>query len=118
MKDYELTDGGDIRISNGDKVLVEDGPATAQRIKQKLSLWRGEWFLDARAGFPWLQDVLGQRVRPEVLQSLLRDVITRDPGIRTLEELNLDFENEARRIEISFRARATDGEIIESEVII
>jgi hypothetical protein len=117
MKDYEIVDN-DIRISSGDKAMVSDSDATRQRLRQKLLLWRGEWFLDTEAGFPWLQNVLGQRIRPEVFQSLVRDVVVRDPGVRTLEQISFDFDSPNRRIEVSLRARATTGEIIETEVTI
>ena len=66
MLDYEITDG-DIRITGGDVATVSDARSTRQRLEQKFKLWRGEWFLDVNAGFPWFEEILGPRLPPQFL---------------------------------------------------
>jgi len=112
MQDYQLQDG-DIVLSGADLAFTT---STAQRLTQKLRLWRGEWFLDRRAGFPYLQQVLGQRPRPEVVSSLLRQTITNDPDVRDVERINLEYDDAARDLRASFRAILTDGTVENIEV--
>jgi len=114
MIDYELQDG-DIVISGNDTVTTD---ATAQRLRQKLLLWRGEWFLDRRAGFPYLQRVLGQRPRPEVVGSLVRQLVERDPDVQSVDALNLEFDETARRLRVSFAARLRNGDTANLEVTV
>ena len=115
MLDYEIT-GGDIRISGGDVATVSDAQATRQRLEQKFKLWRGEWFLDVNAGFPWLQDILGRRPSPQVVRSLVFDVVQSDPGIRTVENLELEQDSPQWRLTIRFRARLTNGDTDDMEI--
>jgi|SRR5690554_4587278 len=117
MIDYLLTDG-DITIANGDAQFISEPQATRQRLEQKLRLWRGEWFLNVNAGFPWLQDVLGQRPRPEVLRSLVFDLVSSDPGVKAVSALSLEFEGVERQLRISFDARLIDGATESMEITV
>ncbi len=114
MIDYKLRDG-DIVIEDNDTATTD---ATAQRLRQKLLLWRGEWWLDRQAGFPYLQRVLGQRPRPEVVGSLVRQLVERDPDVRSVDNLRLDFDATTRRIAIAFTARLVDGTNTDIEVTV
>ena len=117
MLDYEITDG-DIRISGGDVATVSGAQATRQRLEQKFKLWRGEWFLDVNAGFPWIEEILGQRPAPQVVRSLVFDVVQSDPGIRTVENLELEQDSPQRRLTIRFRARLTNGDTDDMEITV
>ena len=108
MIDYDLRND-DVRVTGGDVVMVDEPQATRQRLEQKFRLWRGEWFLNINAGFPWLEDVLGQRPRPEVLRSLVYDLVVNDPGLRSLTNLTLAFEGVDRQLRITFDATLTNG---------
>lgn len=108
MIDYDLSND-DARVAAGDVVMIEEPQATRQRLEQKFKLWRGEWFLNVNAGFPWLDDVLGQRPRPEVLRSLVHDLVTNDPGVRSMNNLTLAFEGVNRQLRITFDATLTSG---------
>lgn len=107
MIDYEL-EGGDIVIRGGDTAFVDGAQATRQRLEQKFLLWRGEWYFNRGAGFPWLQEILGQRPRPEVVRSLVQQMIEDDPGVRALRSLAVEMLPE-RGLRIEFEARLTTG---------
>ena len=108
MIDYDLS-SGDATVRGGDVVMIDEPLATRQRLEQKFRLWRGEWFLNINTGFPWLEDVLGQRPRPEVLRSLVHDLVTNDPGVRSMDNLTLTFEGVDRQLRIVFTATLTTG---------
>jgi hypothetical protein len=108
MRDY-LLESGDLVIRNGDFVFVGEGAATRQRLEQKLRLWRGEYWLDTSKGFPWLQEILGERPTPEVVTSIIRGLLEDDEGVRSIESLSVDFEGAGRNLDISFRAILTEG---------
>lgn len=69
-----------------------------------------------RAGFPWLQDVLGKRPRATVLQSLFRRTIQDDPGVRRVERLELSYEDVERRVRVEFDALLESGTVETIEV--
>ncbi|TQE99506.1 MAG: hypothetical protein FKY71_08345 [Spiribacter salinus] len=115
MLDYKLVDG-DIVVSGGAIDTVVDQAATRQRLVQKLRLWQGEWFLNTAAGFPWLQQILGQTPRPEVVSSLLRQLIEDDSGVRNVTELDLQYGGTSRELTATFTALLTNGQEEEFEV--
>lgn len=117
MKDLKLS-GQSLAIENFDLVLVEGNDATIQRIDQKFQIWLGEWFLDINAGVPWLENVMGQRPSEQVMATLLRDVVSNDPGIDELLEISINFVGESRKLEIIWSARLIDETIVQSEVTI
>lgn len=116
MIDYNLSTG-DARVQGGDIVMISGNTATAQRIEQKLRLWRGEWFLDRTVGFPWLRDILGQKPRPEVIRSLIYSTVVGDPGIRSIASLSVDIGSD-RRLSIEFSAVLSSGETETMEFVI
>lgn len=115
MIDFKLTDG-DITIEGNDFATVENDAATRQRLVQKLRLWRGEWFLNTDAGFPYLQQVLGQTPRPEVVSSLLRQLIQNDPGVESVQSLDLQYDDVRRELSARFRATLENGNTEDIEV--
>jgi len=117
MIDYDLS-SGDVQISSGDVVYIDEPSSTRQRLEQKFRLWRGEWFLNVNAGFPWMQDVLGQKPRPEVLRSLAYDLVVNDPGVRSVDDLTTGFENVDRQLRITFTARLISGTIENMDILI
>lgn len=112
MRDYALNESGDLTLENGDFKLVTNIPSLLQRLKQKFSLWNKEWIFDENAGFNWM-DVVGQRPNPDVLRSLILQLIESDPDIRTVTELELENTPE-RKLRMSFTARTIlSGEPLE-----
>ncbi len=73
---------GDIDITDGRMSLVSGDEEKRQKIENRLQLGKGEWFLDTRAGTPWLQSILGQK-NPDlaVVGRVLRSVIVSVEGI-------------------------------------
>ena len=116
MRDLRLTDG-DLTISGLDLQLIDGGQAVAQRLTQKLKLFRGEWFLDRRAGVPYFRDIIGQKTaRSGVISTIIKRVIQDDPDVDRLESFGLEFDGVGRNLEINFSARLTNGSTIDLEV--
>lgn len=114
MIDYEIV-GNDIVVSGGDLQFVSGNQATRQRLEQKFRLWLGEWFLDVGAGFPWLQ-IIGQRPRPEIVRSLVTNLVRNDPEVRAVSSVDVEFEGVGRKMTIRFLARLENGSDEQIEV--
>ena len=105
--DYELDDMGQPTWIGGD---ISDQPdyATmiAQRIKCRLWLLRGEWYLDQRVGTPWKQRIWRKGANAETLRHVLTNVITGTPGVRQLVSLDIDYTPETRSATVAFQVLA------------
>lgn len=103
---------GDLVISaRGLRLTTTGAEALAQKLRVRLSMFKGEWFLDTRVGVPYYTDVFGQRSHSAV-EALLRRVILTCPGVSSLERFALT-EVSARAMALTFSARATSGEIVQ-----
>ena len=114
MRDLALDPAtGDLALSAGAARLTSGAEAKAQRLRLRLSLWRGEYVLDRRAGIPYLDQILGKgtTVGAEVI---LRRAVTTSPGIASIERWSLAVGSD-RRATLSLRARTIEGEPVELE---
>lgn len=104
---------GDLQLVGGQLVLVSGVEAIAQDIRTRLRWFRGEWFLDARTGFPWFERVLGQKVTERVVELLLRRAIGTTPGVTRIATLRVSIDRRSRELQATFSAVAVDGSVID-----
>mgnify|MGYP000879999910 FL=1 len=99
---------GDLAVSGGRLALVSGVEAVRQRLKTRLSLWRGEWVLDRTVGVPYLTQVLGKIPRSTV-EAVLRSVITTCPGVARLDTFALTVDEASREARLTVSVTTTDG---------
>lgn len=116
MLDLRLdTNSHDLTRVNYDLVLVEGVDEVVQHIKQRLWLFRGEWFLDTAAGVPWLQDILKKNPRRYVVEQALKRAIVETPGVDELLAFELEDPGVERTVQMRFRVRA-GGQVLTDSV--
>ena len=83
----------------------------AQKIRNRLGLFRGEWFRDLRIGTPWYERILGVK-NPNifVLRNVIRAAILSVPGIVDVQDNDLRFEG--RTFIYTWNAVDDSGELI------
>lgn len=101
MIDIKLDDSHDIVFDQYDLALVTGQEALRQRIKQRLLLFRGEWFLDIDAGVPYFEDVFIKQPRRNILESAFKREILADPEVTRLSAFDLGFVDE-RTLTLNF----------------
>jgi hypothetical protein len=111
--DGENPIAGDLRLVDGQIALVEGVEAIAQDIRTRLRWFKGEWFLDARTGFPWFERVLGQKVTERVVEMLLRRTIMRTPGVAQIASMRVSIDRRSRELSATFSALSVDGEVVD-----
>jgi hypothetical protein len=114
MSTLRLDSTGDLAIENNSFVLVDDlAEEVSQRLKAKFRFFLGEWHLDARQGFPLLEQVFVKNPSISHLRVLFRETIERDEGVSTLDDLIFDFNTAARLLTASFTASLIDGTVLD-----
>jgi hypothetical protein len=113
-----------LQTASGDIAVGTDGTQrwtstlseeTEQRLRQKYRLFRGEWFLDSRAGVPYW-DILGAKpARPEAARAILRKVAALDPAVAVVDVFTATLDTATRRLTIVCTVRLIDGEVLELE---
>lgn len=99
-KDILLNEKHDLDIVNFDLQLTNDNQVVAQRVKQALLLFKGEWFLNRDIGIPYFENILGTRNSIDSVRSIFINAIRNVDGVKDLKEFNMDFEDETRLLAI------------------
>lgn len=109
--DLLLTDEHDIAFVNGVALVTEDlKQSTAQRLKVKLSTFKGEWFADANTGIDYFGSVFGKRRRKETVDLIMQTAILEDPDVIRIVSFSSGI-TANRAYEMTFSAQVTDGTV-------
>ncbi len=110
--DFQLdADTNDLVLVGGDIVLASGLQAVAQRIKDRLQTFLGEWFLDRDFGPPYLDDVLIKNPSLTLVRSILlaqAELSLNDEAVITDFEVTLELAS--RELEVAFTLREPDAE--------
>ena len=104
---------GDIALTNGRLTLLSGPFEKAQKILNRLRLFKGEWFLDTRIGVPYFTVVLIKNPDLDIVKRLFRRVVLSVPGVVDLPEIQVTWDTKARTLAYSFRAIDDAGNLIE-----
>lgn len=104
---------GDIALTDGRLTLLAGPFEKAQKILNRLRLFRGEWFLDTRIGVPYFTVVLIKNPDLDIVKRLFRRVVLSVPGVVDLLEIQVAWDTKARKMAYSFRAIDDAGNLIE-----
>ena len=113
MSDLALDSDGDLLIDDDSFILVDEDDAIVQQLTIRFKFFLGEWFLDTRLGVPYFPEVLVKNPDLSRVRGIFQQVILTTPGIASVDSLELLLDNATRVLSVSFRARKTDGEILE-----
>ncbi len=104
----QKADGG-ISITNGRLSLIRGPQEKAQKIRGRLLLGLGEWFLNSLVGVPYFEAILVSAPRIEILKRIFRDVILSVPGVAEVAELELTYNRGTRVGTLTWRAFDDEG---------
>lgn len=86
------TDNWDLSVGAGGslKTLKKD-EAILQNVCNECRCFTDDLYFDRDRGIPWFNDQLGQKLRPAITQSDLRQAASRVDGVESVDEVNLTF---------------------------
>lgn len=108
----------DLVIQNNDFVLASPNQIVAQRIKQKLLLNRGEWFIDTEVGIPYIEEVFVKNFSLTSIEALFVRAIREVKGVAELRDINVTLDKAKRILTVDFVAVDDLGNIIDETIII
>jgi len=107
----------DILVEGSDLQIVEGKDATVQYLKQVLSAFKGEWFLNIEFGIDYHGKVLIKDPDPNVLETIFKEAILSVPGVLEIIEFQLLVDPATREYEIDFTCSTIDGDVKFNEEI-
>lgn len=109
--DLLLDANGDLDLSNGTLNFTTGLPAVTQGCSIRLKNFKGEWFLDLTDGMPYFQDILGQKFNKAKVYKAFRNALISTPGVIQILKLTVDFDNLARKMNVSWSVQGNDGTV-------
>jgi hypothetical protein len=79
-----------------------------QKIKQRLSLLKGEWMWDRSVGISYFRDVLVKGPNTALIRGIYVKEILAVPGIISVDDLKLDLNPASRLLSVEFSATYRD----------
>lgn len=111
VRDLVLNTSGDLDlVSRRLRLTTRGEEALAQKLRVRLGLAQGDWFMDQRVGVPYYTDIMGKQPTGAA-EALLRRVIMTCPGVAALEAFSLT-RGADRRARLSFAVRSVTGDIV------
>ena len=102
----------DLVYSNFTFETVEsESEEIAQRLKIKLSWFKGEWFLDENYGIPYFQEIFVKGIDLDDIDDIYRTQIIQEDGVIDLLSYDSDFNSSTRKLEVQAKYKSEDGEI-------
>jgi hypothetical protein len=81
----------------GSPVMVTDAEAIGEHIRQRLTFWAGEWFLNTEAGIEWTRYILGRPPGEMPLaESIIKAEIAATPGVSEILEFSAVYDRASR----------------------
>lgn len=116
MSDLQInTPTEDIELVGNDLALTTEVAAIQQHLSQRLKTFLNEWFIDKRIGIPYFEHILKKNFDPVIVDTLFKREIITTPGVLELLRFDADLDKNSRTLQVTFKARTSEGVINFSE---
>lgn len=116
IKTWTITNGEIAFVSNT-FVEITDEDALAQRLEGRLTMFQGEWFLDATRGINWPDALATKPFRVRDFSPIIRKALLDDPAVVSITRLDITPNNSTRELTVDFEV-ASDVGLVEGGVAI
>ena len=111
-----LDDNHDMTFGRGIADMARDDEATAQAVKTRLLLLKGEWFLDIEAGVPYLQQIMVRPSNLPLAEAIIKRTILDTEGVAELQSFAMTYDRETRRLTIQATVANSYGTVANIKV--
>lgn len=98
-----LFENGECPVTKGRTDNVE------QRLYIKLRTFKGEWYLNTNYGLPWLEEVLGVKVRKSTVDMIIQKAILEEAGVERITSFTSTMSPSVRTYSCSFSVKTDEG---------
>jgi hypothetical protein len=103
----------DLEVANNSLIIINGADEVTQRVRARLKLWRGEWFLNLNRGTPYREIIFAKGTSPDTIASAIKREILTTSGVVELLKYSQEIDAVTRKMTIDTSFSAEDGTIIE-----
>lgn len=116
MRVRRLDVNHDRTFGQGLSNIAVGAEAVAQRVKTRLYLLLGEWFLDIEAGVPYLQRITTKPSDLFYTESVLRRTILGTEDVSRITSFDMTYNGTTRRLNIATTVTTIYGTLVDIRV--
>ena len=116
MRVRRLDTNHDMTFGRGLGNIAKDAEGVAQKVKTRLYLLQGEWFLDTDAGVPYLQKFTTKPVDVNYAESVLKQTILDTEGVDSISNWSASLNRDTRRFTINCMVSTIYGSTVNIQV--
>lgn len=99
----------DLKIVDGDLVLVDGLDGIQQNIMQSLKIFKGEWFMDNSLGLDYFGQILVKNPNQRVIDAIFLNAILSVPGVTAVTAYTFEPNFVTRQLFVTFTVQTTNG---------
>lgn len=116
MLDSKIGGTKDLVFVNGECPVVQDkASVVAQRLLIRLRTFYQEWFMNTEYGVPYLERILGKKVKQSTVDAIIQEHIYKERGVTEIISFSSTMRNRDYSCRFSVR---TDVGTVTEEIII
>lgn len=112
MDDIQMTEDGDIRITDGD---IAPTDSVKQKILIHLRWFLGEWRYKEEYGADWFGKVFVKNPNKTIILGMISHEIMSIDGVKTVNSITMDFDHKTRIAKVDFDVVLDNNERFKSE---
>ncbi|MFV0627052.1 MAG: hypothetical protein ACK5N8_06875 [Alphaproteobacteria bacterium] len=106
----KLDEKNNIVIKNGNIVILEGIEATAQNVRTRLGMCRGENIFNTEEGIDYDNEILGKYAGKTTIENIIRDRILEDSEVVSIFSLSMNFNQNT--VELKTHINTVYGDIV------
>ncbi len=110
-------DNGDLALVKNQMHLTDGKTELKQRLRSRLRVFQGEWFLDVGAGTPYYQEILGKHKNTRQVEASIKSIVSNTDGVIDLLEFSFNVDKATRTARVDFKVSCLTGNLEMSEVL-
>lgn len=107
----------DLVLKNNSLSVIAGADEVAQRIRARLRMFRGEWFLNLKKGMPFYEIIFAKGSTDETIASAIKREILTVPGVLELLRYSQSIDSKTRQLVVDFQVKVTDGAILDLQEV-
>ena len=102
MMDFDLLTTGDLRIVNGDIVMIEGLDEVRQRVLFRMRTQLGEWDFDTTLGLDYFGEILKNDPDLALIQTRILTLVATTPGVLQVRDLDVSLDAPSRTMRVAY----------------
>ncbi len=103
----------DLVVQNNRLVIIDGADEVTQRVRARLRMFRGEWFLDTERGTPYFQTIFAKGTSSDAIAAAIKREILTVLGVVELLKYSQEINPATRLLTVDFTISAYDGKIVD-----